>query len=583
LGRFFLGRFEAKLIAAILFAALGTFFASLALVRVFVADAVSVGFNDEVKDYLNDSLLLYPEFFKVSKQLTDDEASRLAESPEVISVALEAEQFFAAPEEPSTEPASNPVEEPNPEPTPQPQEEGVLELVPASGPQSAPTETEPTPVVVEEAPIRPPIVLGPLESLRASMALARALEEARRRIGITSEVRILNEKDTVLVRLPALVPTPDPAQFRVRHVKRALWRTIGDAVTIEVDFYLAVHYNDDFRRAEQKIYPVYKELEATIDEIRRTFFFIYLLALAPVLITSISLGVIFARRVTRRVSALIQATQKVAEGDLSTSVLVEGSDEISELSKSFNQMVSEVKEGRERVLYLERIGAWKEIARRLAHEIKNPLTPIRLAVQQVRSSYKGDDARFKKLVTEVDEIVEEEISSLRNLVEEFSEFARLPDIAPLPEDLTAFAQEFCEQNPKFSENVTLHFQAGPALPILLDRRVVRRAILNLVKNAAEAIEEHSGKGDIFIATSLDKRGRAVLRIEDTGPGIPDEMREKIFEPYYTSKETGTGLGLAIVKRTVFEHNGEIELSNREGGGAVFTLYFPVNEKNESTK
>jgi two-component system, NtrC family, nitrogen regulation sensor histidine kinase NtrY len=575
LGRFFLGRFEAKLIAAILFAALGTFFASLALVRVFVADAITVGFNDEVRDYLSDSLLLYPEFFKANKQLTDDQASRLAESPEVISVALEAEQFFSAPIEPSKEPIPSP--QPAPEelqPTP---EEGVLELVPASGPQSAPTETEPTPMT-EEPPVRPPIVLGPLESLRASMALARALEEARRRIGISGEVRILNEQGVVMVRLPSLVPTPDPEKFRVRHVKRALWRSIGDAITIEVDFYLAVYYNEDFRRAEQKIYPVYKELEATIDEIKRTFFFIYLLALAPVLLTSITLGVVFARRITKRINALIQATQKVADGDLSTSVLVYGGDEISELSKSFNQMVSEVKEGRERVLYLERIGAWKEIARRLAHEIKNPLTPIRLAVQQVRSSYKGDDARFKKLVTEADEIVEEEIASLRNLVEEFSEFARLPDITPVPEDLTAFAQEFCEQNPQFSAHVALHFRAGPKLSILLDRRVVRRAILNLVKNAAEAIEEHAGKGDIYVTTSLDKRGRAVLRVEDTGPGIPEEMKEKIFEPYYTSKQTGTGLGLAIVKRTVFEHNGEIELSDREGGGAVFTLYFPLNEK-----
>jgi two-component system, NtrC family, nitrogen regulation sensor histidine kinase NtrY len=575
LGRFFLGRFEAKLIAAILFAALGTFFASLLLVRVFVADAITVGFNDEVRDYLSDSLLLYPEFFKANKQLTDDQASRLAESPEVISVALEAEQFFAAPIEPTDDP--EPESQPAPQEEPQVIEEGVLELVPASGPQSAPTETAPTPVPVEH-PVRPPIVLGPLESLRASMALARALEEARRRIGLTGEVRILNEEEVIMVRLPPLVPTPDPEKFRARRVKRALWRSIGDAVAIETDFYLAVYYNDDFRRAEQKIYPVYKELEATIDEIKRTFFFIYLLALAPVLLTSITLGVVFARRVTKRVSALIQATQKVADGDLSTSVVVYGGDEISELSKSFNQMVSEVKEGRERVLYLERIGAWKEIARRLAHEIKNPLTPIRLAVQQVRSSYKGDDARFKKLVTEVDEIVEEEIASLRSLVEEFSEFARLPDIAPVPEDLTAFTQEFFEQNPQFSERVQLHFQAGPALPVLLDRRVVRRAILNLVKNAAEAIEEHAGKGDIYLSTLLDKRGRAVLRVEDTGPGIPEEMKEKIFEPYYTSKETGTGLGLAIVKRTVFEHNGEIELSDREGGGAVFTLYFPINEK-----
>jgi nitrogen fixation/metabolism regulation signal transduction histidine kinase len=416
-----------------------------------------------------------------------------------------------------------------------------------------------------------------LDTLRLSIALAQALEEARRRIGVKGEVRILDQQGKVLARLPALVPHATGA--RVRHVTRDLWRPVGQAVALEIDFELSSFYFDEFQRGEQTIYPVYSEMTGSLDEIKRSFFWFYLIVLGGVVMLASFGGALFAQRLTRRVAVLIGATQRVAEGDLSVSVPVRGTDEISDLAKSFNHMVSEVKESRARVLYLERIGAWKEIARRLAHEIKNPLTPIRLAVQQVRSSYKGDDARFARLVKEADEIVDEEITSLRALVEEFSEFARLPDITLVPEDLTAFAHELCEQNPRFSEGVTLSFRQGPQMIVRLDRRALRRAVVNLLKNAAEAIAEAKGKGSVIVSTSLDAKGRAVLTVEDDGPGIPEEMREKIFEPYYTSKDHGTGLGLAIVKRTVFEHQGEVELSSREGGGAVFVLSFPCVDEN----
>src|SRR5205823_1962896 len=135
--------------------------------------------------------------------------------------------------------------------------------------------------------------------------------------------------------------------------------------------------------------------------------------------------------------------------------------------------------------------------------------------------------------------------------------ARLPDESPTPEDLSAFAAEFCEQNPRFSEGVALRVSAGPALPVSIDRRAMRRAVLNLVKNAAEALEGARRPRTISVETRLGERDRAILSISDDGPGIPAELRERIFDPYYTAKEGGTGLGLAVVKRPVFEHGGEI--------------------------
>lgn len=625
-----MGRFEAKLLAALLLAVVMPFISSLVLVRMFVDDTIAVGVNDEMRSYLEGTLSLYPDFFRADKLLGDDQASRLAEAPEVIALSVEAEGLLGAPApapaRPEEEPPPAPSEEPDavlilvpegaepsslpapPEEPPAPPtsgplrpggldrplqhgeplspaltgppEEFVLTPLPASGPAQDPEPAPASAPASQDAPDAPRLSFpdfadaGALNELRASFALAQALEEARRRIGIRGEVRILDGEGRVMARLPALDGKP-PEGARVRQVRRSLWRPVGAAVALEVEFSLASFYFEDFQRGEQTIYPVYRELTGSLDELKRSFFWAYLLVLGGIVALASIGGAVFARRITGRVTALISATQQVGQGDLSVSVQARGRDEIADLARSFNHMVEEVKESRARVLYLERIGAWKEIARRLAHEIKNPLTPIRLAVQQLRSSYKGDDPRFSRLVREVDEIVDEEVSSLRSLVEEFSEFARLPDIAPIPEDLSAFARELCEQNPRFAEGVALVCHPGPALIVSLDRRAMRRAVINLVKNAAEAIHEHKGKGTVTVSTRPGDKGRALLVVEDDGPGIPPDLRDKIFEPYYTSKEHGTGLGLAIVKRTVFEHQGELEVLAREGGGAIFLLTFPL--------
>jgi two-component system nitrogen regulation sensor histidine kinase NtrY len=217
------------------------------------------------------------------------------------------------------------------------------------------------------------------------------------------------------------------------------------------------------------------------------------------------------------------------------------------------------------------------VARRLAHEIKNPLTPMKLAFQQLEARWQqgGDrDPAFGKLLADAGEIVREEIATLQRLVEEFSGFARLPDVHPEPADLGEFVEEFVHQSPQLQADAELEVvRAAGACPVALDRTLMRRVLANLCANAVEASRPARARLHLGVSRTRD---RAVLSVADEGPGVERELRERIFDPYFTTKAgTGTGLGLAIVKKIVLQHGGEIQVGDRPGGGASFTLAFPL--------
>jgi nitrogen fixation/metabolism regulation signal transduction histidine kinase len=303
-----------------------------------------------------------------------------------------------------------------------------------------------------------------------------------------------------------------------------------------------------------------------------------------------------ARGITRRIGRLAVAIDQVAKGNLEVRVPVTGSDELTELARVFNRMLGEMQQSRARIEYLQRIGAWQEMAQRLAHEIKNPLTPIQLAVQECHRKYTGDDGRFRALLDTTLEIVGEEVGTLRRLVGNFSSFARLPHAELHEADLRDFLQE-CEQ-----QRVHLGAQVGeegsdegtvppgidvrweiPSEPLIvaIDRQMLRRVLVNLVRNAAEAIRgarpeaaDAGRRGRVVVYAQKLLEGAAIM-VDDDGPGVPDAVRERVFDPYFTTKPEGTGLGLAIVKKIVVEHNGEITVHRSVRlGGASFAVTLP---------
>jgi nitrogen fixation/metabolism regulation signal transduction histidine kinase len=319
-----------------------------------------------------------------------------------------------------------------------------------------------------------------------------------------------------------------------------------------------------------------RRLERLGAELPRTYALSFGLLLLAASLVAAGLGIWLARRTTKRVTRLVGAVQQLAAGDLAVQVDPGRSrDEVAGLARAFNTMVREVKESRDRIVYLEKISGWQEVARRLAHEIKNPLTPIQLAFQQLEARWKAapGDPRFGQLVDDAGQIVREEIATLQRLVEEFSGFAKLPEVKPEAADLGEFLEEFLRTSPQLAEGADLELvrAAGPC-PVRVDRTLFRRVLANLCLNAIEAVKPERARVRLGVARTRD---RAVLTVADEGPGIDRELRERIFDPYFTTKGSGTGLGLAIVKKIVLQHGGEIQAGERPGGGASFTLALPL--------
>jgi nitrogen fixation/metabolism regulation signal transduction histidine kinase len=218
-------------------------------------------------------------------------------------------------------------------------------------------------------------------------------------------------------------------------------------------------------------------------------------------------------------------------------------------------------------------------ARQLAHEIKNPLTPIQLAVQQSVSSYKGDDARFKKQLIETGEIVEEEIAALRRLVDTFRTLGALPKVEAAPLALGDVIKEI-KLDPTMASR--LQIRPSPAVTVRADKLLLKRVLVNLVENGIHAGQEAGTAGDVVIGWTATDAAVAIT-IDDHGKGIAPESREKIFDPYVTTKATGTGLGLAIAREIAIEHGGELRVAAEKPptGGARFVVSLPLRAPDTS--
>lgn len=335
----------------------------------------------------------------------------------------------------------------------------------------------------------------------------------------------------------------------------------------------------------------YKQVASRRRDDERSYIYALALLLGITILAAVGVGSLFARGVTARIDELAEATQRVGAGDLSVRVSERGTDEITDFARAFNRMLAEVESSRARIEYLQRIGAWQEMARRLAHEIKNPLTPIQLAVQEVHRRYHGDEVEYAKLLDTTLEIVQDEVGTLRRLVTEFSDFARLPqaelEAADLVEFLAAQRQRllFADEDARDGERESI-LDLDPTVAVVidlpattasvyLDRQMFRRALINLIRNAVEAVQE-TGKAGGEVRVGLERSGDYwEVHVDDNGPGLDKALAAAIFDPYVTGKRDGTGLGLAIVKKIVIEHGGSVFAAAGPMGGARFTVRVPA--------
>jgi two-component system, NtrC family, nitrogen regulation sensor histidine kinase NtrY len=229
---------------------------------------------------------------------------------------------------------------------------------------------------------------------------------------------------------------------------------------------------------------------------------------------------------------------------------------------------------------VERIEAWREVARRIAHEIKNPLTPIQLSAERLRRQLAAVSEGDAKLVDECTHTIISEVEALKRLVNEFSAFARMPQLNPTPGDLNLLADETVNNFREAHREVEFSLELEPSIPpIAIDREALKRALVNLLDNAVAALTSDGRNGEaprITVRTAVDSAiGIVTLEVADNGPGIDPRLRTRIFEPYYSTRKEGTGLGLAVVSSVVTEHHGFVRVRGNASHGSSFVLEFPL--------
>ncbi|MFH1845078.1 MAG: ATP-binding protein [bacterium] len=288
-----------------------------------------------------------------------------------------------------------------------------------------------------------------------------------------------------------------------------------------------------------------------------------IIALGLVLLAlSLYLSRRLSRQIARPIQALVEATKKVASGNLDHQVTVTAPDELADLIDTFNRMTRDLKTSKEELVRAERAAAWQGVARRLAHEIKNPLTPITLAMHRIRK--RSDDPA----VADAIDMVLEESGNLERLAEEFSLYARLPEPIREPVDLEALVRGVVDLYTD-PDRITVSWEGwAETVRIQADPGLLRQVFANLVKNAVTAMD---GPGRLRLQRE-QTADRVLVRITDSGGGLP-EPPEQVFEPYFTTRDAGTGLGLAIARKIVEDHGGTLTAGN-VAEGAVLEVSLP---------
>jgi nitrogen fixation/metabolism regulation signal transduction histidine kinase len=297
---------------------------------------------------------------------------------------------------------------------------------------------------------------------------------------------------------------------------------------------------------------------------------------------TIIITISFSGRITLPIAELTEATQRVAEGDFSIHILTRQGDELGLLIRSFNAMVQNLETSRNALLRAEKITVWQNMAQQLAHEIKNPLTPIKLSAERMLRRWRNEPERIGEILESSMLAIIQEVESLSNLLTEFRTLSRPAELSQIWTNLKEHLEETI--TPYRSSHPGVHFDTDhveAGVSVKIEKRYLSQIITNLIINGIDAM---SGQGFIEIRTDLVKKRDSRycrLSIRDSGKGISEKEGPQIFTPYFTTKELGTGLGLPIVERIVNDHGGTIWFNSAVGLGTTFFIDLPLDESKPS--
>jgi len=314
---------------------------------------------------------------------------------------------------------------------------------------------------------------------------------------------------------------------------------------------------------------LYRQREVDEELAQRNAFVLGAYAVVVVLVVAISF--LLANRLSRPLRELSLAAQDIGKGNMEVRLKARSEDEVGDLVRSFNEMTTELKASRENLARVEREVAWKEMAKQVAHEIKNPLTPIKLSIQHLLQAYRDRAHDFERILQGVSTTVIEQIEVLTRIASEFADFARMPerkfervDVRLLLQETVTLFRELqgIEFRSKFSDT--------PAI-LIADRDELRRVFINIIRNSVQAMDKG---GTITIETSVADQICTII-VSDTGSGIPPELQARVFRPNFSTKTEGMGLGLAIAQKVIEDLNGTIALRSEVGKGTSVEMKIPL--------
>jgi nitrogen fixation/metabolism regulation signal transduction histidine kinase len=312
-------------------------------------------------------------------------------------------------------------------------------------------------------------------------------------------------------------------------------------------------------------------------DLRRGIQLTYIFAVSSFWLLSLALLVYMAHRISRPIQQLTRGLTELSAGDLSARVAERRDDEIGRAIKAFNDMADKLQETTERLVYLRQLASWQTLARKMAHEVKNSLTPIRLTVEEMMARYEEADRGFMEQATQ---IVVDEIETLERRIRAFSQFATEPPVRPGELDVNSLLQERVAFLKTAHPEVAYECRLAESVHhVVADQDLIKGILTNLLENAAEA----AGEGGRILGVTAEENGRVAIEVHDSGPGLSEQARASLFQPTISFKKRGMGLGLSIARKSALLSGGDIILVKGELGGAGFRVLLPVETNGFQTR
>jgi len=353
-----------------------------------------------------------------------------------------------------------------------------------------------------------------------------------------------------------------------------------------IDTYLYISRNIDpeilnYLNETEEAVSFYYTVESRQTGLKITFAIIYIIVVTLLLFLSTVIAISFAGRLTKPIINLITASENISKGKLDVQVPdVDTDEEFKMLNKNFNNMIKKLKKQQDKLLTAERYSAWETVARKLAHEIKNPLTPIQLSIDRLNEKYSNQILKDKESFKNYLKTISRQIKDIENLTNEFSSFARMPSPVMKKVDIFQIAKRAVDFVNMSSKNKISILSKEEQVFTRVDEEQIYRVFINLIKNSEESFLEKKAKNQDFtgkIDIEINKNNDYIfIQLTDNGTGIRDTR--KVMTPYFTTKKSGTGLGLPIVSKIINEHSGDISLNNnRNSEGLTILITLPINK------